>query len=178
MLIYHKFLDLLKNRINFIYYRIKMLSAFRKYKLPILVTVLVVLTTSVGISMDMHYCQGNLKNINLIGDAQTCHDKAQKAKTNHCSKKEKACHKKEQKTCGDKINHDDCCENKAVFVQLEEEFLQASDASVQVEFKFIVAFFLTDLSLESIDKEVVHYKNYKPPLLDKNIPLLMQSFLC
>ena len=154
-----------------------MLKAFRKYKLPILVVALAILTTSVGFSIDMHYCQGNLKNISFIGDAQTCSNKAAQMKPNHCAKKEMSCHK--QAGSSDVLSHDGCCSNNSVSVQLEEDFLTASQIVVEHnQAQFLLAFVSSYLILESRYETSIPYKNYKPPLLDKDISVLTQTFLC
>ena len=46
--------------------------------------------TSIGFSMDIHYCQGHLKSISLLGKAKNCHD-IQAMKSDHCKKTKTSC---------------------------------------------------------------------------------------
>ena len=137
------------------------------------------LTTSVGFSIDMHYCQGQFKNLSFIGEAQTCHDMAEKMESNHCAKKQKPCHQKESPSCSEKEEHDGCCDSNTILVQLDEDYVQSNVLVLeQDQYHFLVAFCSTYLVLEDISSILIHYQNYKPPLLDKDIHVLTQTFLC
>lgn len=143
-----------------------MYSNPRKYKLFSLIMASLMFITSVGFSVDMHYCNGQLKSISLFGEAKSCHDT-----TMH-----KTCpyHKNMQK---DK----DCCENKTLVFQadidkeLENEFFVLSQ---NLELScFIVAF--TEIFLDNlprIDKEIIPFDYTKPPA-QRDIYVLLETFL-
>lgn len=130
---------------------------------------------TVGLSMDMHFCNGQLKNVNLLGDAQNCHDAVKT--TSHCAKMQMDSQLESCTQPG--VKSDNCCDNKTISVELEEDFVQSSINSVSFEQSAIIlAYALTLLDVQSNALEIIPYQNYKPPLLDREIPLLLQSFLC
>ena len=44
------------------------------YRIVSLVLAMVLFSTTVGISMDFHYCQGELKSVALFSKAKSCHE--------------------------------------------------------------------------------------------------------
>lgn len=137
---------------------------------------MLVFVSSTGLSIDLHYCQGQIKSFSLIGEAESCHQQTKKV---CCKKEHKICHAAQS-------NQDDlgkceknCCSNKTIKVESNDEAkkLQSTELS-QKQVKFLTAFVQVFL-LEKIDlsKIIVPHLNYIPPLLNKNIPILIQSFL-
>lgn len=137
---------------------------------------MLVFVSSTGFSIDLHYCQGQIKSFSLIGEAESCHQKAEKQ---HCKKQQKPC-QAAQSTPG-KLGSckKNCCSNKTIKVESNDEAkkLQSTELS-QKQIKFLTTFIQVFL-LEEIDlsKIIIPHLNYIPPLLNKNIPMLIQSFL-
>ena len=63
------------------------------------------LLSSTGFAMDVHYCQDQLKSISLIGKAKSCHEKQE---TPPCH------HKKDSLS---KAEKDNCCHNETVVIE-------------------------------------------------------------
>jgi hypothetical protein len=154
-----------------------------KYRFTALLMSVLMLVSSSGVAMDMHYCQDELKSVRLIVDAPTCHDQAAKAEKPACHKKakegtEKKCHKAvsdpQDETC-----ENDCCSHEVIHAQLDADLLKSEwnqlENFSQITQLFLSTFILTYNS--NYDTGIVQYRHYKPPLPDKDIPVLIQSFL-
>ncbi|MDX1683816.1 MAG: hypothetical protein R3275_01205 [Saprospiraceae bacterium] len=75
--------------------------------------------TSMGLSIDLHYCSGELKSVAVIGKAKNCHELAKKA---HCKHHHSA--QIIEKSCdGDKKN---CCSNESLYLQNDQDLFQNS----------------------------------------------------
>ena len=137
---------------------------------------MLVFVSSTGFSIDLHYCQGQVKSFSLIGEAESCH---QQAESVCCKKKQKTCHAAQSNPDDLGKCEKNCCSNKTIKVESNDEAkkLQSTELS-QKQVKLLTAFVHVFL-LEKIDlsKIIVPHLNYIPPLLNKNIPILIQSFL-
>lgn len=141
-------------------------------KIAILSLSFMVILASAGIMVSKHYCQGELKNFALFVKAKQCHDvRVHKTKT-QCHPERNTCQKSEKKE-GRK-----CCENKTVFLETDDFISTMASPKVNPEFQLIaVAFILYNDLLFSTEKRFVKFLNYKPPLIESDIPVLVQSFL-
>ncbi|MDN5214585.1 hypothetical protein QQ020_21070 [Fulvivirgaceae bacterium BMA12] len=125
----------------------------------ILLALLLLLTTS-GITLNKHYCMGRLKSIAVFHKAESCMpEMAMEGDDKSCAKS--------------------CCEDVS-------EELKVTDLN-KVTFgfdlsptwhPFAVSHPLTvDFDFISLIISRSSYLNYKPPLIDLDIPTLVQSFL-
>jgi len=142
--------------------------------IALFMAVMLLFTTS-GITMDMHFCQGKLKRINLFGKAKTCEEVA--ACMKKCGKKVKSCHM--QKVCVIDGDHKGCCENEAILIDYDFDSFAPIfvDDSTQDNQLFLYTecqqvFNMTDVMLNN-----PAYLNYKPPLIFQDLPVLHQVFL-
>lgn len=137
---------------------------------------LLVLLSATGFSVDVHYCQGQIKSFSLIGKAQSCHEKAAKK---HCKSNKKSCHAAPSQTIEKKACQKNCCSDKKVEIENNDEAKPIPTTEISpVNAQFITAFvqvFL--LEYTDLNKRIIPYLHYIPPLLSKNIPVLIQSFL-
>ena len=88
---------------------------------------------------------------------------------------DKGC-KKEGST-ENQIKKKPCCENEYRSLDLEDEFQpQVINSSVNLE--FVAAFFITLIGkVYAAESDKAEYLNYSPPLIERDIPVLIQSFL-
>ena len=135
---------------------------------------MLVLLSSTGFSIDLHYCQGQMKSFSLFGKAKSCHEQMEKG---HCKKKKKACHAPLQ----DQIEKckKDCCSNKTIKVESNDDAkkvqrIKIAPLQTQMLTTFVQVFLLDKTKL---NKVIIPHLNYVHPLLNKDIPLLIQSFL-
>lgn len=122
--------------------------------LNIFLALLLLLSTS-GVTLHKHYCMGRLKNIAVFQEAESCIAKMGMERAM------------------------DCCED------VKEE-LKVTDLN-KVSFGFsltpqlhllaVIAYIFIDWDLFSNVNRHFPYVNYKPPLIDPDITVLVQSFL-
>ncbi len=134
---------------------------------------LLMLLSSTGFSMDLHYCQDNLKGISLIGKAKSCHDR-QAAPP--CHKTKKTCHHTKAKSQTEK---DNCCHNETVVIEKTDLDATATQiATVQdIQLDFVAAFVAVYILNYNVQADYQPYVQYKPPLPDRDVQVLYQTFL-
>lgn len=144
-------------------------SICRAYRLIALSLAFLMLTTSVGFAVDMHFCQGQVQSFNFFGKAATCQEIGEVVAMKDCT------HPKEAS-----VQQKDCCSNKTFLFQSDQnQQVQTADyvVSQQVQ-QFVIAyltvFFINDFSIEN---EAIPFNLYEPPNIAKDIPVLIQSFL-
>lgn len=121
-----------------------------KKALSISLLILFVIAT-IGVTVSTHYCGGKLADTSVFSTAS-------------CD-------------CGDKEMESNCCQNESEFFQIDEDFIIAS-SDIDFDLKFTFAFLSS-----FIDSFVTEKGNssdsfiYKPPLLNPDILILVQSFL-
>ena len=70
-----------------------------------------------------------------------------------------------------------CCENQHQVIQLDEN-LKIKSSTINTNPVFFVAFVHTFVRpLFFADQKLVHYTDYSPPLPDKDVQVLFQTFL-
>lgn len=149
----------------------------RTYRYFALIMAFLMLFSSTSFAIDMHYCGGELKSINLFRKAKTCHELS-----GDSEKPMKDCphHKKmmvDKKACPEDKG---CCSNKTVQLESDQDHkVQANDILISKQLKqfviaYVAVFIETDYRLE---REVANFAYYRPPLIQKDIPVLNQAFL-
>ncbi|MEX2594123.1 MAG: hypothetical protein WD426_15220 [Anditalea sp.] len=114
---------------------------------------LVLLTTSTGFSLYTAFCQMTGESYSSV------------IIENHCC-------------CPDTDSADMCCDQEAEYVQLDFES-SVSALQINVDTHFFVAWIQYQVNQLFQDKDLnpSKYFNYRPPLIERNIPVLVQSFL-
>lgn len=89
--------------------------------------------TSVGFSVDFHYCKGDLKSFSLIGEASACHQT------------KKACPRHKEMKSEDNSEDSKCCSNETVVVDdLDVDYNISPDVELtDLQVKFVTAFVYT-----------------------------------
>lgn len=73
---------------------------------------------------------------------------------------------------------DGCCHSEREFFQLDDDFSVAPVQTLSLSTASIISVFVYHLSFDFNEGDkLVAYLNYKPPIPDKDIPVLVQSFL-
>ena len=135
------------------------------YKLVHIILAGLVLISTTGIVVNKHYCQNQLKNIALFSKAKSCHDIN---KVSSCPLHNN--HQNEDKGC---------CDEETDFIKSDEEFVMTSSDFVDLEQPAVLAtiYILLQLELPSFDANTLHYLTYKPPIVFRDIPVLLETFL-
>ena len=130
-------------------------------------------STSVSFSMDLHFCQGNIKSISFVGTAKSCHDKT-------ISKKVCPLHAAALNTNTKSIlSAKNCCENRSFTLDCDQDAYEILVHTAS--FKFFSSYFIPVLVhpflYQNEDSSPRISAFYKPPLILRDIPVLKQSFL-
>lgn len=119
----------------------------------------------------MHFCRGELKTMNLFGEAKSCH---KTSPMKNCPR-----HAQMAAEQGESVTRKKCCENKTLSFQSDQtqEVQNFSFVLSQQVQHFLVAYVAVFLTRNTIETGTPDFAFYKPPLLARDIPVLTQSFL-
>jgi hypothetical protein len=90
--------------------------------------VLLYLLTSVGLTVNVHYCGGKLKSIQLLFDAPSC-------------------------CCGETKKMDGCCEDESFFVQLDTDHQFSPIQKLSFEMPIILNEMMISENIEQINSQ-------------------------
>ena len=150
-----------------------MRKSFKGYRpIALLLSMLMFLSTA-GVSMDMHFCQGNLKRVNFIGKAKTCTEIIQKQAACHSQSK---CSKNKVE-CASNGNHTDCCKNEKIVLEYEYDATHTLENTKSTNLDFYASTTFVSIHGITIEPQSIPYLHYKPPKLIRYLPILLESFL-
>lgn len=134
---------------------------------------LLMFVTSTGLSIDMHFCGDHLKSFNLFGKAKNCYELAGMQPTKCEIPQEQT------PTMGCSMSKKSCCHNQSLNLQADlAADTENGDFLISPELQhFVIAFAVTFLQDQQIEPQKVNHSPYKPPLIARDIPVLIQSFL-
>lgn len=137
-----------------------------------LILAFLILISGTGWSMDLHFCQGNLRGISFISKSQNCHNKGG---SKACQKKKKACHHSSIELSEEEKNT--CCENRAVDVEADDtDKVSVSHLNLDLHHDDVVLVPMT-VSLQIIRSLQKHSpQKYRPPPSHKDFQILLQIF--
>ncbi len=130
-----------------------------------------ILLSSLSFNMGFHYCGGKMVNASLFGKAAGC-EHAQRQGTKPCPL---------HKTPGNGISQKGCCQDATIFVQGQGHPTNSLDASLELKphpvfaAAFVAAFIQPLFSQAAF---VPKFQFYSPPLIERDMPVLLQSFRC
>lgn len=143
----------------------------RTYKIFSVAIAILLFISSSGLTMDMHFCQGDFQRLNLFGKAKTCAEVMQSSKK---------CHSKTKghQSCGIDGEHKGCCDNKSFDLDMDFDSGEASptvmtDAQIQFVKAYVSSYFINLTSTPTLH----NYLKYYPPPLKRDISILFQTFL-
>ena len=136
----------------------------RTYRIFAFLLAALMFTTSTSFALDVHYCKGEIKSLSIFGKAKSCHEQ----KTVHTC----PFHAKMQQQQEDS----NCCDNEMTIVQadIDQVFSGVELTNLQ---PFVVAFVQVFFLEHRFEQQDIAFEHYKPPLIAKDIPILVQSFL-
>lgn len=140
------------------------------------------LFSSVGFSLDVHYCGGGIKDVSFFGKANECEMmKEVVVEESHacCTNKSKTVVSHCSKNSSDELlSKGKCCSNESFMLQSIEDG-QTSDSyeMTSVNLTFITLFILNKALLFETESNVVNYSLYRPPLIYYDAIIQHQSFL-
>lgn len=145
------------------------------YRIISLTLALLMFFTSTGFSIDMHFCGDNLKSVNMLGKAKNCYELAKTVSPKDCLQHQKI--KKE--TTGCSMDKKDCCQNRSLNLQADLTLEnQSSEFTMSQQLQdFVIAYLVVLLEDRIVETDTPSFADYKPPIIPRDIPVLVQSFL-
>jgi len=134
-------------------------------------------SSSIGFSMDIHYCGDELKSFSFFGEAEVCEmmqPKKVKESNHSCCEAPK----KEVKSCHNRETiKGNCCHNESLVIDNGGE-LETSDFSLEQFQQVLVAVIVLfpNVNLFKTASKQVNYAYYNPPPIIKDISILHQVF--
>lgn len=143
------------------------------------------LVTSSGLSMDVHFCRGELINFSFFGEAEPCEMALkQKEKTPIKEETHSCCHaKKVEKVEVETCSHTseikgNCCHNESYSMDAsgayEAEQFTLGFTTLIVE---IPQIYTLDLAFFGFKSELNYFHYYHPPPISRDIQTLHQVFI-
>jgi len=143
----------------------------KTYNLFSLTMAILIFFSSSGMSMDIHFCQGKIKRINLFGKAKTCAEVSQNSTKCHTTINTTS-------TCGIDSNHNGCCNNQSFELDFDFDFGDVMEHNfTDSQLKFVTALVYNYLGLKLPKPNLNNYTSYHPPSLRQNFIVLFQTFL-
>lgn len=131
-----------------------------------------VFLSSAGLLVNNHYCQDSyLKSSFFLSFGSCC----EMVKDNHCSSEKMTCsadnHEEDEK---------DCCKNKKKFFKFDQDQLIQKPEKKSFEFKIVLNAInsIFQRNLPTLDKNLIKYFSYSPPLIIFDHQVRLQTFLC
>ena len=121
----------------------------------------VVLFSTMSFTVNMHYCGGTLVETAVFNKAEGCGMEMEKTSTDGCE-----------------ITKKNCCDDKQLIVDGQDELqLQADNISFEQQV-FITSFIYTYINLfEGLNNNISSYEAYEPPLVTRQIFKLDETYL-
>lgn len=131
---------------------------------------LVVLST-MSFAMDMHFCQGNWRSSSFLGKAKSCFELQM-----CCQKEKSAC---SIEPTADAAKHKDCCENKTLEIEDTDQVISSSvvDFNAGKILQLTALFEHLQCSFKERLRFFQSYPKFHPPPLNRDLTVLIQSFL-
>lgn len=133
------------------------------------------LFASVGLSVDFHYCEGQLVDWSLIGEELKCdHEKEETKQQDSCCEAthEMICHKGE-------TAHEDsnCCDSDEAEVVIESEFnISSEEIDIAIPTLFLFSFYFS-IPESNFDSDYLVEHQQKPPIPINRKLATLQTFL-
>ncbi|WP_373059718.1 hypothetical protein [Zunongwangia sp. H14] len=119
---------------------------------------LLVLFSTLSFTVDKHFCGSILVDQAVLSKAKTCGMEMPSSKEG--------------------LNKTSCCSNEKIAVHGQDELKNSFHSFDFEQQLFLTAFSYSYLNLfESLPQNVVPFKDYIPPLLVKDLPVLHETFL-
>ena len=135
-------------------------------KISALLLSMLVLLGSTSFTINMHFCMEQVESITFSTDTQEC----------DMTTPVPPCHKEGDRSEENHKDVDGCCEDRVNLVEAQDELKTTGSVSVPgVQFfavLYAVVFYSPNPPLENHS-----YQTYSPPVIERDIPVLVQSFL-
>lgn len=119
---------------------------------------LLLVIATMGVTMHKHHCLGRVKDVSFFEKSQ------------HCAEMMGM----EQEDCPMS-----CCKDTKEEFKVDELSVTVYSFDLDTDFHLLstITYVLLDISILEVPTQNFAYRNYKPPLIEQDIPVLVQSFL-
>ncbi|CAG5082077.1 HYC_CC_PP family protein [Parvicella tangerina] len=156
-----------------------------KHRITAALMAILMLITSSGLSMDVHFCRGEFINFSFFGEAEPCEMALkQEEKTPVKEETHSCCHaKKAEKVEVETCSHTseikgNCCHNESFSIdtsdayEVEQFTLDFTNLIVEIPQIYTV-----ELAFNSFKSELNYFHYYHPPPISRDIQALHQVFI-
>ena len=148
------------------------------YRLSAIFLSVLMLFSTVGFSMDIHFCGGEIDNVAFYDKADECEmmKKGNQSDLPPCHQKaEKKCHSNSNKNG---ISKNSCCDNQTYLLQsLDDSETNNGFDVANVDLTFVTVFILSNFNLFEVENSQSEYVDYTPPIVEQDVTVLHQVFL-
>lgn len=123
----------------------------------------IVLFSTLSFSIEKHICMGKITDTSFFTEVSSCEMMVVECDTDDFS--------------GNNIQKKSCCDNIQELIPGNQNEQQALQSFKIDQAQFVVAYFYTYQNLFEERKDIIPFKYYSPPLVDKDINVLYQTFL-
>ena len=158
-----------------------------RFKILSLTLAMLVFFSSTGFSVQLHYCQGQLKSFDWYGGIKTIPSNPETDAFSSCNGscsiskpiQKKVCQACKPNDSENVVFKKDCCSNKTLKFKANDDAKAFEHLVRSIKHKNALALNIQSNTIPKSgrSKEIVPYLNYSPPLLNKDIPVLIQCFL-
>lgn len=122
----------------------------------------VVLLSTMSFTVDMHYCGDMMVDFSVTHDAKTCGME----------------HDQSENDCQSEVQDDSCCSDRQIVIEGQDDLKMSFDTLNFEQQVFVATFFHSYLNLfEGLDTNVIPFRDYKPPLIIRDIQKLHETYL-
>lgn len=129
---------------------------------------MVMLVATTSFTMSAHFCGSELQHVSFLGQVESCEM--------HTRQIPPCQHEQKQES---QIEKKSCCKDLTIVSEYQESLTSSMVPKViKPDFKFIAVLssFFTTIITEYVPY-FSKYHQYRPPLINRDIPVLVQSFL-
>lgn len=133
------------------------------HKIIALILAFTVLFSSFSFTVEKHICMGEITDVSYFTAADSCGMTDEDCDIND--------------SLETKIQKEKCCNDVHELIPGNQNEQQALQSFEIEQVQFIIAYTNIYINLFEDKKDIIPYKDYKPPLVDKDINVLYQTFL-
>ncbi|PRX56155.1 HYC_CC_PP family protein [Flagellimonas meridianipacifica] len=124
----------------------------------------IVLFAGSSFTADMHFCCDKLVDLAVLGKAKPCDEKIERQE------------ERPSKECS--LATQECCSSQSFVKSIDENLKNAQLELGTDTFVFLQTFFHTYINLfEGLDTNIVPFRDYDPPWIERDILVLHETFL-
>lgn len=136
-------------------------------KISALLLSMLVLLGSTSFTFNMHFCMEQIESIAFFKDAKAC----------EMMTKAPPCAKEDHHGGGEHEDAKGCCEDRTHLIEGQDELKEVGSVSLP-NIQFVAVLYAVVFNYFALsDVENHTFKKYSPPIIERDIPVLVQSFL-